>query len=828
MSQTPFEWRNIQSGDAITRWAVSAPDRQYFPGTPRPMPDIAHYAFRNGWVDTGDLPCREALRAALPDRELSEPEGPFDQIHPGDDGDQVDFSQFCFVPTLIRRGLQCLVQCDTPGATRFRMTTAGGVHVWLNGTHVAAFEPFSRNQLADTEVTLDLPEGQSTLTVSLEDLHERDTTHAFGLTLLDGPPLRTALPHATPGLDALCDHLANVRMDGVFHEQGMAYLVADPPPELPLQLCVTGLIPFARGGLSVDPDRATTRLIELSAASPRVALFDVAQTDAGCLALNISAKLGRFSISRDIGTTNLPPAVKLTGTLADRKEQATEIIRTSGGFEPSRAALLAVSGAKPDTVSRILNAALDTIEARHDCSDFTILPLLRLWRDGRHTLASQDQARLRNAILGYRYWLTEPGDDVMWFWSENHVLCFHVAQRLAGLLFPTERFLNSGKLGTALASDALERLNVWFDAIFRDGLCEWNSAAYYPIDLLGLFSLHDLDPELRPRASALIDRIHVMTALHMSGGTPAGSQGRCYEKELLAGPCTELGSLAAVAFGGAFRPGYDRAAALLCLSDYAPPKICTRLATPKRQEVLEARYTQGIDHAGKLSLWKSIHGQISTVCELPAGTKGHQAQFLDVQMAGHPLARLWINIPGELKPWGDRRPSLLAGAHVTPQVAQSGPTALMICETDRPWTNVGFAQVFAPKAALDVHARIEGWTVFCDGLGHVAVWCSEDLTPTDGLYADSLWRAMAPRTGWVVTLRMPDESYETFCKRLRRMLPIFDRDRLVLHTKDHTGAELKLDFAGQLSIDQSGLPFSHLTPLPQISWNAGAFCEVEL
>ena len=29
------------------------------------------------------------------------------------------------------------------------------------------------------------------------------------------------------------------------------------------------------------------------------------------------------------------------------------------------------------------------------------------------------------AILGFRYWLDEPGNDVMWYWSENHVLCFH-------------------------------------------------------------------------------------------------------------------------------------------------------------------------------------------------------------------------------------------------------------------------------------------------------------------------------------------------------------------------------------------------------------------
>ena len=40
------------------------------------------------------------------------------------------------------------------------------------------------------------------------------------------------------------------------------------------------------------------------------------------------------------------------------------------------------------------------------------------------------------AVLDYRYWVDEPGNDVMWFWSENHALCFHVSQLLAGAFGP--------------------------------------------------------------------------------------------------------------------------------------------------------------------------------------------------------------------------------------------------------------------------------------------------------------------------------------------------------------------------------------------------------
>ena len=198
---------------------------------------------------------------------------------------------------------------------------------------------------------------------------------------------------------------------------------------------------------------------------------------------------------------------------------------------------------------------------------------------------------MRAAFLGYRYWLDAPGNDVMWFWSENHVLCFHTAQLIAGTLFPDDIFPSHGKTGRDMAAEAEARLIRWFDAIDDDGLCEWNSAAYYPIDFLGLFTLHDMAPALRDRVRKVLDRIFVMTGLHTTGGVPAGSQGRAYEKEMLAGPATELGSVAAIAFGGDFRPGLDRAATLFCLSDYEPPD-----ATPPVSRAGPAHHADGALH----------------------------------------------------------------------------------------------------------------------------------------------------------------------------------------------------------------------------------------
>jgi hypothetical protein len=410
----------------------------------------------------------------------------------------------------------------------------------------------------------------------------------------------------------------------------------------------------------------------------------------------------------------------------------------------------------------------------------------------------------------------------MWFWSENHVLCFHTAQLVAGGLFPDQVFPNSGKTGLTLRKEAAARLNRWFSAIREDGLCEWNSAAYYPIDLLALLTLHDLEPDFRSDCAGLLDQIFVMTGLHTSGGTPAGSQGRCYEKELLAGPGTELGSVAAIAFGGRFNPGYDRAAALFCLSSYTPPAAAAGFATLTGGEWLEARYTQGLGHAGKLTLWKSAMGQLSTVTDLKTGEQGHQAQVLDVQLSGHPMARLWINHPGELKVWGERRPSLLAGSHVMPRVAQYGPTGCLIFDLDRPWTDIGFTQLFAAPGAFDAPKRVQGWSVFRSGEALAGVWCSRQTEGVTGLYQGALLRAHGLRTAWVVALPTAGESQDAFETRLRATEPHFDETHMVLTFAAHDGQSFELSFAGDLLIGGQKREFGPLTVHPHLGRNGAA------
>jgi hypothetical protein len=818
--QTAF--RPVLPGTPLSAWQMATAEETHFPGVARPMPDRVDYRFVNGWVDTGDLPCREALKARVMAQDPCppRPDAVFSQIVLAGDDANIDFSRFCHRPTLIRRVFRCWLRAEATVAARFALRTCGGVRIWVEDDLACTFQPFTRNKIAVQDVTLEIGSKAKMITLELEDLHERDTTCFFALHLLSGEGLSAAYQDGAEGseqIDQVAQAFLHLRTDKVFYQGGTVRLLCDMPPDAPVTVHLSNSGSIMRGGITGIGNDLPQVSGQIGKGLPPISLFKAALAPQGCLYLNLSAEVAGATLRRTLGTTVLARKTLLDQPdLAARKSTALAAICAERIADPSVALALIAAGEQPEDVATMVDHAIHEIDQRFDCADFTLLPMLRILRDYRNRLGATQAARLEHSLLGFRYWLDEPGDDVMWFWSENHVLCFHVGQLVTGQMFPERVFVNSGKTGAILAVEATARLHRWFDAIEAEGLGEWNSAAYYPIDLLALFTLHDMTTgDLRARAIALMDQIFAMTALHSCGGVSAGSQGRAYEKELLAGPATELASVAAIAFGGPLVPGFDRVSVLFCLSDYAPPLGLAAFVHPQGG-AMEAAYTQGLDHLGKLRLWKGAHVLLSCVEDHKTGQRGHQQHVVDAQCAGHPMARLWVNHPGELKVWGERRPSLLAGNGVLPRVAQAGNVALLIYDLPDDPTVLPFTQCFAATEAFEAIEAVEGWRVFHSDAARIAVWCSAPLqTVTDGLYAGSLHRAHALRTAWVI---MVDEGpLQDFTTRLSTLpLPRFDPVALSLSLSlPQTGA-LHLDFAQSLSIDGRTTPFAPLTSTPHV------------
>ena len=615
-------------GTPLTRWNLSSVEVTYYPGTAQPLEDRVTYAFVNGWVATGDLPCRQALRREIATRRLTFPKGlTFDRVYLGSETGDVDLSGFSHRPTWQVCHARAVLEVPHDQTITLRLTTCGSVTLWLDGRECGRFEPFERNRKNATEITLDLEAGTHALVVRFEDMHERDTIYGFRLDLVAGQGLRAGIQaDADPArLTEAAEVLEGLRTVAVFNRSQKVALTSDVLPTETLSLTCAEL-PGQGGAIGSEHPHITFEM------------------PLGCRVLQFATQVGDVTLHRNLGTTVMTRAQPLTGqNVAARKQALLDCAACPLDVAERLAALARGEALAADALDRPLRF----MEERWDCADFGLMGLLWIWARYRDGLPAPLQARLRDALLGFRYWMDEPGNDVMWFWSENHVLCFQVGQYLAGQFFPDEVFPNSGQDGRTRQAQARARLNKWFAAVERHGLVEWNSAAYYPINhrgLLTLFALTD-DAEMRDAARRALDRISTMVALHQIGGVPAGSQGRAYEKELLAGPMTELGAVAAILFGGLHVPGWDGAAVLLALSDYLPPDGLDRFAAPQPGQPVSAQYTQGVDGAARLHLWKTAHVQMSSVAHHRPHTLGNQQHVIDIQFAADPLARVWINHP---------------------------------------------------------------------------------------------------------------------------------------------------------------------------------------
>ena len=472
---------------------------------------------------------------------------------------------------------------------------------------------------------------------------------------------------------------------------------------------------------------------------------------------------------------------------------------------------------------KLIEETIEAIDERRDCSDFVMVPLLWLLGAYGDKLPETLFARAKASVLGYRYWVDEPGNDAMWFWSENHVLCFHVSQYLAGGIFADEYFTCSGRKGTEQRSLAGERLAKWFASVESHGFAEWNSAAYYPIDFIGLLALeHWGEGAVATRACKLLDGLFKMIALHTLAGVPAGSMGRAYDKELRAGPCTELAPFATVAFGQGWLNDGVAALPMFCLGSYEPPAELASWASPVKGTSLQAHYVQGFGNAAQLALYKTASVQLSASIDGAPGQKGHQQHMLDIRFAGHAFARAWVNHPGEDDPWGHQRPSYWAGNGSMPRVGQADNVAMMLFDIP-PEHRIGFTHVYAPLDAFDgwslFHRDGMDWLILISGNAYAALTpcCSlEQIDHGPGQMRE--FRAKGRKAAWVSIVGdlAAGSNVETIREMLSAVSVRFDKENMELELTRPEQDALLLDYGKGLFVAGKAHPFPNPTLEPNL------------
>ncbi|OWK23370.1 hypothetical protein AJ87_36985 [Rhizobium yanglingense] len=168
-------------------------------------------------------------------------------------------------------------------------------------------------------------------------------------------------------------------------------------------------------------------LLTLRAHQSRLIAENVCRIADGYHGVHLTIGSGPGSVTRVIDAgflANISPS-SLKATLKDRKRQALEYSARFGADRVARIIAMMETGYQDQaSFDRIMEATLASIDAREDCSDFIMVPLLWLLGAYAAQMPAGTVDRIKHSVLSYRYWVDEPGNDAMWFWSENHVLCF--------------------------------------------------------------------------------------------------------------------------------------------------------------------------------------------------------------------------------------------------------------------------------------------------------------------------------------------------------------------------------------------------------------------
>lgn len=583
----------------------------------------------------------------------------YPQIKLDEDTTMVDFSGFWFYPTEITAYSKLYIESDEYAVIPLTLTCNGSIIAWVNGKE--AFHVLSKAVNHDTvkDVALAVKKGSNELVVAVNELGERNTMIRFSLCNRYDRTLVTYIPSELKeedleGIRGFMRSLDLIQDDGKLSFTCSAL-------RLPLHLVIMDEshnrqnLDLGKGDCSFcckDSFRGHTLTARV--------MFE------GAL---FQKNFYRFEKQR--------PVKVIASTEKERKTLYVDELIIQKNPSPA----LFIAGLTRglnlyELCERPVQDSIDRIIKRADCSDFRLTEIVWMYCLGQEILPQELLDQFKACMLGYRYWFTEKGNDVMWFFSENHALSLHACEYIAGRLFPEKVFSNSGMTGRQHMEHGLSMIRDWFSVILEYGYTEWCSVNYLPVDMLGYMTLMKFsqNPEIDSLCKRAMDMTYGLFAMQCHRGMLLGANGRAYINDVLSPTDIQANAFCYFAFGTPFAPMAYKPT-LYALSDYECPEELKAKALLNDGETLEEHFTQGRDRI-QITIFKTKDYFIGSSSSTLEGKPGDQEHLFDA-MVGDEDGRFWINHPGEAKIIGTRRPGYFSGNAFTPHVSQFKASAVI-------------------------------------------------------------------------------------------------------------------------------------------------------
>lgn len=584
----------------------------------------------------------------------------YSSMYYGDDSNMVDFSGFWYYPTEITVYSKLIIDSDKEEILPLRVFCNGSVIGYVNKEEAFRILSSSLNKDTVKDVCIKLKKGENELVIALNELGERNTLVRFGILNISEKRITTSIP-----LEIQEEEIEGIKrsIDSIDMEKNGENLIFS---FLPLSLDLSVVI--------VDESN-NKEIVSLKAGDSSFILKDI--FDGHILVLNVSYfgalfRKGFYLFKKEKIEVFIPKTEK------ERKEQYIDKLISSNKPSPA----LFISGLYRglnlySVCQRPIENSIERIIKRADCSDFRLTEIIWMYCLGKDILPSSLLAKFKECMIGYRYWFTEKGNDVMWFFSENHALALHACEYIAGRLFPDEVFTNSGMNGREHMEHALIMIREWFSFVLKYGYTEYCSVNYLPVDMLGYMTLMKFsnNSEINELCRKAMDMTMKCFAMQCHNGILVGANGRAYINDLLSPTDIQANAFCYFAWGTKYAPYGYKPTLYALLDEYECPKELKEKALLKKGDIIEEHFTQGYGQ-NEITIVKTKDYFIGSASSLLSGKEGDQEHLFDA-VIGDEDGRFWINHPGEARVLGTRRPGYFTGNAYTPLVSQYKSSAVI-------------------------------------------------------------------------------------------------------------------------------------------------------
>ncbi|MGH3878860.1 MAG: hypothetical protein ACRDSK_17650 [Actinophytocola sp.] len=728
------------------------------------------------------------------------------RVHVPGDG-LVDWSEFCFTPAYRVALSGTVFEVDQAEWRLLRLASTGPCLLYVNGECVLATGMVSYMEPIEHEVRVWLPSGESSVVVSSWQVGFRECRQVVRLRV-GGLPVRVVVP--SPGADEERAALAEQLLDAVGTPRwGMTEprLELTGPDGVPLRVRVGDVERRVR----LDDGRAT---VSLERTPAEEGPGSASMLGTGELTARVWLDDDSSPVFRDLGVAVLGPRYRgePEGDPATWRE---EVLAHAADGQNGCAAELAAATRDPAHAPRAdrLEHALGMLANRADCSDFEVLGLLHLWHRvpeaSWSTEPADTRAAVREALLGMKYWIDQPGLDAMCYFTENHQLVWHTAEYLAGEAFADETFANTGWTGRRHAEHGAALAREWLTARLAGGFSEFDSNAYLAIDVLALVSLVEFgaDGELVELAAGLLDKTLFTLATNSWRGAHVSAHGRSYVRTQRSARFEETAPIMWLCWGvGALNDATLPATALATARRYVLPDAVRAAGRLSGEWFGRQRYrgTYRAEHdllsrpySSDLAVYRTPHAMLSCAEDYRRGLPGLQELIWTAALG--PETQVYVTHAPNDAVHSSARPNAWAGNRILPRARQHRDTVLALYRipTDDP---AGYTHAWFPLSTMDEWVRSGTWLAGRRGAGYVALSTQDGARVlAAGSTAGQELRANGPGLAWVCVVGDADRDggFAEFVAALGE--PGYG-DGTVSYRTRH-GVELALDWTGPFTVD---------------------------